>query len=285
MATHKRMSGLRATPTAAKKEIQRAVLRGRSLPGYGSSDVDDDTKAERRHKQWHEVTICMLSSIFDSEIEIAKFEEAWPEADVEDDEEEAFEDFEERLRKGVGAQVDHLVALRDSLPHYSMTKSGSRDRAADKPTDPKKVFVVHGHDMEALAAVERFLKRVGLTPVVLYKQLNKGKTIIEKFEKNAEVGYAIVLFTPDDVAFAKSTLDESNEMERRARQNVVLELGYFFGTLGRANVCPLLKGGVTIPSDAHGIGYVEMDDGGRWRRDVAGEMKAAGLEVRMSSLS
>ena len=49
-------------------------------------------------------------------------------------------------------------------------------------------------------------------------------------------------------------------VEPRARQNVILELGFFLGSLGRKHFCPLVKGDVETPSDYDGVVYTKLDD-------------------------
>lgn len=150
--------------------------------------------------------------------------------------------------------------------------------------DMKKVFIVHGRDEKARLEVENFLRRLKLTPVVLFEENNRGRTIIEKFEQEAQtVAFAIVLLTPDDVGGIKD--DKTNHvLKERARQNVVFELGYFFATLKRRNVVALLKGDIEHPSDFHGILYEVMDDSGGWKKEVAKEMREAGLPVDLNDL-
>lgn len=114
----------------------------------------------------------------------------------------------------------------------------------------KEVFLVHGRDEGAREKVARFLERLNLKPVVLHEQPNKGRTIIEKFEDYARVGFAVVLLTPDDIGKLK---DDEGDFEPRARQNVILELGCFIGQLGRERVCALVKKGVEWPSDYDGV--------------------------------
>jgi predicted nucleotide-binding protein len=122
----------------------------------------------------------------------------------------------------------------------------------------RKVFVVHGHDDAALQAVARFLEKLKLEATVLREQPDQGRTIIEKFEDYAsEVGFAVVLLTPDDLTGAAATPLQTS----RARQNVIFELGYFVGKLGRGRACLLRKGEVEIPSDLYGVIYSEMDSG------------------------
>jgi site-specific recombinase XerD len=109
-----------------------------------------------------------------------------------------------------------------------------------------KVFVVHGHDAGAREAIARFLERIELEAIILHEQPDQGLTIIEKFETYAtQVGFAVVLLTPDDLGGQAS----SPAQVSRARQNVIFELGYFAGKLGRGRTCLLRKGDVEIPSD------------------------------------
>jgi len=141
-----------------------------------------------------------------------------------------------------------------------------------------KVFIVHGHDTEMKESVARLLERIGLEPVILGEQPDKGRTIIEKFEEESNVGYAIVLMSDQDDHGCEIT---STELKPRARQNVILELGYFMGKLGRkGHVCVLKKGDIEEPSDILGIIYKPFDsDNGYWKYAIADELKAAGYKV------
>lgn len=139
----------------------------------------------------------------------------------------------------------------------------------------KKIFIVHGHDGEARETVARFISAIGFTPVILHEQANRGRTIIEKVEANSDVGFAVVLLTPDDEGKAKN----ADELEPRARQNVLLELGYFIGRLGREHVCALKRGKVEIPSDFAGVVWETMDTGNGWKQALGRELEAAGYDI------
>lgn len=65
-----------------------------------------------------------------------------------------------------------------------------------QPIVSSKVFIVHGHDTEMKASVARLLSKLDLEPIILHEQANQGRTLIEKFEKHADVGFAIVLVSP-----------------------------------------------------------------------------------------
>jgi predicted nucleotide-binding protein len=135
----------------------------------------------------------------------------------------------------------------------------------------QKIFLVHGHDQAPLNAIARFLEKIELKPIILHERPNQGKTIIEKFEANSDVGFAIVILTPDDVGGLTA-----DKIQPRARQNVILELGYFTGKLGRKNVCALKCGELELPSDVIGVAWTNFDNQGGWKADLAKELKAAG---------
>jgi predicted nucleotide-binding protein len=103
--------------------------------------------------------------------------------------------------------------------------------------------------------------------------------VIEKFEAHAEVSFAVVILTGDDLGCPK---DQSESARPRGRQNVVFELGHFVGRLGRRKVCTLYEEGVEIPSDFSGIVYIALDGAGAWRTLLARELKAAGFQIDMN---
>jgi len=138
-----------------------------------------------------------------------------------------------------------------------------------------RVFIVHGHDEAPRESVARFLEKLGLDPVILHEQANRGMSIPEKLAAHSAVGFAVVLLTPDDVGRA---ITETAE-KPRARQNVWLELGYFVGLIGRDRVMALKKDDIEIPSDYVGVGYTNFDKAGAWKQELARELDAAGYDV------
>lgn len=125
----------------------------------------------------------------------------------------------------------------------------------------KEVFIVHGHDDKLKNDLEIFLREIKLEPIVLHRKPDEGLTVIEKFEKHSNVGFAFVLLTPDDIAYPSTQLnvpDNERNYESRARQNVIFEFGYFAAKLGRSRVCCLYKEGTTLPSDLGGLLYKKV---------------------------
>ena len=147
-----------------------------------------------------------------------------------------------------------------------------------KPSN--RVFIVHGHDELLLTKAARFVERLGLEPIILHEQASKGMTIIEKIEKHADVGFAIVLYTPDDKGNVASEADSGN-LKFRARQNVVFEHGYLIGLLKRSHVVPLMSGSIETPSDISGVVYV---DNKNWQFEIAREMSAVGYRIDLNRL-
>lgn len=138
-----------------------------------------------------------------------------------------------------------------------------------------RIFIVHGHDAEVRESVARFLTTIGFDPVILHEQPNQGRTVIEKVEQHSDVGFAVVLLTPDDEGRPAG----DGSLAPRARQNVLIELGYFIGLLGRAKVCALKRGDVDVPSDFAGVVWEAMDGGGGWKQVLARELEAAGYSI------
>lgn len=140
-----------------------------------------------------------------------------------------------------------------------------------------KIFIVHGHDGELKQSAARIIEKQGIEAIILSKQANKGRTIIEKFEDFSDVGGAICLFTADDLGRAKK---ESSDRPR-ARQNVVFEAGYFMGKLSRSRVVIIAEHGVELPSDMQGIVYTDKSN---WEVDVLKELKAMGYTIDFNKL-
>jgi len=179
----------------------------------------------------------------------------------------------ERLN-GLQTMISLLTQANLALRRRSTMKALERER--EKPIS-RKVFIVHGHDAGTRNTVARFLQQMEFEPIILHEQPNQGKTIIEKFEAHSDVGFAVVLLTPDDEGRKKGA-EPPTILQLRARQNVILELGYFIGCLGRDKVCALKVGDLVMPSDILGVLWVTFDSG-QWKQDLAKELQAAGFTI------
>jgi predicted nucleotide-binding protein len=149
----------------------------------------------------------------------------------------------------------------------------------NKSVTNSNIFIVHGQNEEMKQSAARTIEKLGLKPIILHDQPSKGRTIIEKFTENSDVLYAIILLSPDDIAYLKS--DSAENAKFRARQNVIFELGYFLGKLGREKVLALYQviDNFEIPSDYSGVLFVPYDENGRWKFELIKELKAIGIDV------
>jgi len=137
--------------------------------------------------------------------------------------------------------------------------------------------VIHGHNRSIRNDVVGFLRDLGLDPIVLEDRPSEGLTIIEKFERHSrKASIAIGLLTPDDVGHPQGVPELARP---RARQNVVFELGFFVGRLGRKRVIAVRDGDVEVPSDYHGVVYITWDAQMTWRIKMIQELETAGLPV------
>jgi predicted nucleotide-binding protein len=184
--------------------------------------------------------------------------------------------FEQAMMGGVRDAIGMLEAFVEDLEE-------TEPAAEEGATPPgRQVFVVHGRDEGVREQVARLLEKLGLEPIILQEQTDQGRTLIEKFEQHAlEVGYAVILLTPDDFGRGPDDSDWPDD-PNRARQNVILELGYFMGSLGRSRTAALYAHGTDLPSDIHGMLYIPLDSS--WEVRLAKEMRDAGLPIDLNRL-
>lgn len=201
----------------------------------------------------------------------------------------------EMEKRGRGVLVDDRYYLvyeigEDVTRQFLVQKEiEEKPREVEEARFSNRIFIVHGHDELPKEQLARMLKEMGLEPIILHEQPDKGRTIIEKFEEVCEdVGFAFVIITPDNVGMDRELYEKMKAEEYksgfryRARQNVVFELGFFYGKLGRNRVCCLYKGNVELLSDISGVLYIEFKDNVREKyADIIKELKAAGYKLKV----
>jgi predicted nucleotide-binding protein len=184
----------------------------------------------------------------------------------------------EKLRDWVEDHVRELDSLRSMIDRLELFEveaaaAGPNASTSDSAPSSTRVFLVHGRQRDSADVVARFLTKLGLEPVILDEQANEGRTILEKLEANTEdVGFAVVLLQADDYGRGPGEEEWPND-PNRARQNVILELGFFVGKIGRARVAALTEPTVEQPSDILGLAYIAFDDS--WQLRLARELKHA----------
>lgn len=191
--------------------------------------------------------------------------------------------YDEMWLSGKSKMLNLFNTMLEELKLFGIPQKVEKVQKADVKSS-NRIFIVHGHDEAMKQAVARTVEKLGLEPIILHEKPSEGRTIIEKFTDYSDVSFAIVLLSPDDVAYPK---DQSpKEAKLRARQNVIFELGFFIGKLGRNRVLVLYQEekNFEMPSDYSGVLYTPYDDSGRWQFDLVKELKACGYDVDANKL-
>jgi predicted nucleotide-binding protein len=272
---------LRIPAAEARQKLQAQIDQGQELPQLlqmagGWPRPGQGEPAE--YTRWNQYNLTLLDRLFSG-----------PTPQYE---------YNETVRLGVepvlgGSAVDYgetakarIVVLQSLLDRLDLCEEAGDERNATEQgverVHSREVFVVHGRDEGRKQAVARVLEKLGLDVVILHERPSKGRTIIEKFEDYSDVGYAVVLLAGDDVGALAS---ERDKLHPRPRQNVIFELGYFVGRLGRKGVCALYEEGVEIPSDYKGVVYVPLDAAEGSKLRLALELSASGFDIDFNKLA
>ena len=197
---------------------------------------------------------------------------------------------------------------RDFIPSPPTESETTPKTSFGKKLTSRNIFIIHGNDHVPMKDLKTMLYDFGLNPIILHEQASGGSlTVAEKLERySKDVGYAIAILTPDDLggqeALMRKKLGTDTSwlpvprpvvvtsgfidrilscFEQRARQNVIFEMGYFWGLLERKRVCCLLKGNVEKPSDIEGVVYIRFENSvEEIRLIIMKELKEAGYYIR-----
>jgi predicted nucleotide-binding protein len=261
----------------ADQRLQTQIDLGTELLGKAITSLADYEERQNEYYSWLEYSSELLRRIFSTEQYARELDDfsigrSDPRSNLGLASNQLHEDVQRKVRR--------LASIQQRLELITVSAHIQPVDVVGTPTgmSSTKEFVVHGHDTAVRESVARFLERLGLEAVILHEQPNMGRTVIEKFEGSANVGFAVVLLTSDDMGASK---EESAELRPRARQNVVLEMGYFAGKLGRSRVCVLYESGVELPSDINGLVYTSLTGDG-WKLQLAKELKESGFAVDMN---
>lgn len=164
----------------------------------------------------------------------------------------------------------------DFISHLAKVKIEELIPKKEPSTSPKTrdVFIIHGHDKKATLELEKVQKeKFNLIPIILSYEPGKGQTLIEKFEEEASsCSFAFAIMAPDDVVRTESG------SYTQARPNVIFELGWFYGKIGRDKTCILSKKGTKIHSDLKGISQIIFQDSISEKfLEIESELRSAGL--------
>jgi len=163
-----------------------------------------------------------------------------------------------------------------------------RAPAVDPRSVGNRVFLVHGHDHEFRDEVAGYLRNLKIEPVILSQVRGVARSLLDKFEALAtQAIFAVVLMSPDDLGASRVQYGHErgreNALKYRARENVILELGFFYGRLGWDHVFIVQKPAqdpvpdFELPSDLAGALIVETADEVDWHDELAERLRDAKL--------
>lgn len=260
----------------ASEKIQARIDKGQEILDLPIPSILSESKlegAKAEYSNWSAYNLTLLSRLFDNSAMADRYDSVHGGRSYADP---TLVQQIKWYRKEVTEKINCLKSILGELELIPERIPGSSS------ANSNEVFIVHGHDRAAKSEVARFVEKLGLKVTILDEQPGGGKTIIEKFEKYASnAGFAIVLLTPDDVGAAK---DKRDNLNPRARQNVIFEMGYFVKGLGRGRVCAMSTEEVEIPSDLAGVEYIHLDGYDGWKSKLARELEAAGISIDTGKL-
>ena len=261
-------------------KIDAQLKRGREIQALRRTSVDEIEQFQAQFFNWNEYTSSLLESSFDVKGAMTmapKNEFGVSDIDIFDltiGVKKTAESVDTAVTSTLNKKLRVLESIRDRLEIWHEVPSPiERQKTGDA------IFLVHGRDHKAREQVRSFLLQcTSREVIVLDEKPGGGADILGKLLTHAQqAAYAVVLLTGDD----EGRVIGSSDLQQRARQNVILELGLFIGLLGRNKVMALYEPGVEIPSDYLGVTYVELDPHRAWRIGLVTELRAAGIEASL----
>jgi len=268
-----RLVSLAISKDEADNSIKNRIIKGNEIKQLNVSTEELLKIAENEYNKWDKYNAELLKRYFDSPEISEEYSVIYGGFFSLDP---SFDELVRIFQKDLQEKIERLESIKERLSLFSITGNNMHYKSNQTIDNTNKnIFIVHGHDAALKESVARFITKLNLNPIILSEQANKGSTLFEKFIKNSDVSYAIVLLTPDDKGAKKDAI----EFKFRARQNVIFELGYFIGKLGKERVCALYNENVECPSDFHAVVYIPIDQNNGWQLAVARELKSVGLEI------
>lgn len=269
---------LKVSRIEAEDTLAKRIDFGNQILSRQISNYDDLHQSEAEYRKWDDYNKELLRGMFDS-LELAN------EYDRQSNYFSVTGTFDANLNTHnttVREKISRLESVKGRLPLYQelITRQDTTSIGSNKNISPnsKMVFIVHGTNEVYKDQLARFLEKLELNVIILHERPNKGQTIMEKLEDYSSVSFAIILITADDVG---RPVIGSGDLLHRARQNVIFELGYFIGKLGRERVCALYEKGTELPSDFNGVVYIPIENN-TWKLQIAREIQAAGMNIDLN---
>jgi predicted nucleotide-binding protein len=262
-----------------KPEYIDSIIYGEKQKPYPAFEPESILEKERRKNL--EAVVEKLKEIweeFNSEaMKYEKFEEG-EETDGSRDPEESAKSSVENAAEAPNPGDDEGEV--DLAANIEATTIEVNERAKTmEGTGSRKVLVIQGEDGKKGMEVLSFLRKLELDPVIPAEQPGQRMRLMEEFEQNPGIVFAITLLTGDDVGYPRGKPEESWP---RPKQDLIFELGFLVGRLRQSLVCALHEEGLDLPSEYSGKIFVPFDADGLWRLLIARAMKIAQVQVDLN---
>jgi predicted nucleotide-binding protein len=260
---------------SARIHLGKGLQQATGVPGISNEAALDELRA--KYNTWHEYNQDLLRSIFTHSERIVNEYVGGTTFGFLGGQPDPLHVRASELGDRILTRVRRLESIAERLELFFLSPRSAAGACADPVVGIRRVFIVHGHS-GARVALARVLEAsaTNFEVRILSEATNQGRTIIEKLEHEAaSATYAVVLLTADDEGGPRT----SDDRHPRARQNVILELGFFIGKLGRSKVAILYEEGVELPSDMQGVAYILLDEHDGWKLKLAKELRAAGHDL------
>ncbi|MCW3995481.1 MAG: nucleotide-binding protein [Candidatus Bathyarchaeota archaeon] len=176
--------------------------------------------------------------------------------------------------KGAYVCTEEFIALTQTVP------TATPSPAASVPSGmPRRVIVVAGADEQIKQTITSALKKLGLAAVVMSEEPSQGKKIVERFMDYADVGFAVVLLSPDVYVYPKG--EEATKRQRTPNQDVTLMFGFLLGKLGKDRVLAFYRENPNfkVPIEFEGVKFTALDDRDSWKHTLIRELTSSGYSV------
>jgi len=260
----KNMMTLKTPLNEAEKILQHRIEKGHDLLNIQAKSHAAVKTADKLYNHWNSENYDILKKIFKSSNVARDYSsDTWSIGGILISDLKLIEK-KEKLHSKIRKKISKLESIITSLHLLEEDKKAK--------SVLQKIFFVHGTDSDTSSQVLNLLVELNLQPIIMKELALAGKTIIDEIQKRSEVNFAIGLLTPDNLGGNKA-----QDLQFRADQNVILELGIFIGKLGRKRVCSLHVEGVELPDDFHGFEYIEIDSSSGWKKKLIKELHLAGF--------
>jgi len=178
--------------------------------------------------------------------------------------------------KGAYVCTEEFVAV---TPKTLVSTTQGQPVASTPSGMPRRIIVVSGADEAMKQTITLALRKLGLAAVIMSEEPGQGKKIVERFADYKDVGFALVLLSPDVYVYPKG--EEATKRQRTPRQDVALMFGFLLGKLGKDRVLAFYKESPNFefPIDFEGVKFTALDDRGSWKHTLIRELVGCGYTV------